>query len=70
MLIPESKWFTPNYDEATLALKTVYSKDYKEYVEKAKRQSYICRNEFSLEKMGEKLIEILDNNVKIEKDDE
>jgi 23S rRNA U2552 (ribose-2'-O)-methylase RlmE/FtsJ len=51
-------------------LKTVYSKDYKEYVEKAKRQSYICRNEFSLEKMGEKLIEILNNNVKIEKDDE
>ena len=68
MLIAESKWFTPNYDEATLALKTVYT-DYKEYVEKAKRQSYICRNEFSLEKMGEKLIEILDNNVKIEKND-
>ena len=68
MLIAESKWFTPNYDEATLALKTVYT-DYKEYVEKAKRQSYICRNEFSLEKMGEKLIEILDNNVKIRKND-
>jgi glycosyltransferase involved in cell wall biosynthesis len=68
MLIAESKWFTPNYDEATLALKTVYT-DYKEYVEKAKRQSYICRNEFSLEKMGEKLIEILDNNVKIKEDD-
>ena len=66
MLIAESKWFTPDYDEATLALKTVYT-DYKEYVEKAKRQSYICRNEFSLEKMREKLIEILDNNVKIKK---
>lgn len=68
MLIAESKWFTPNYDEASLALKTIYT-DYDEYVEKAKRQSYICRTEFSLEKMGEKLVEILDANVKLEEND-
>ena len=68
MLIAESKWFTPNYDEASLALKAIYT-DYDEYVEKAKRQSYICRTEFSLEKMGEKLVEILDANVKLEEND-
>ena len=61
MLIAESKWFTPDYNQASLALKAVYA-DYDEYVEKAKRQSYICRNDFSLEKMGEKLVEILDAN--------
>ena len=63
MLIAEGKWFTPNYDEASLALRTVYT-DYDEYAEKAKRQSYICRTEFSLDKMEEKLIEILDKNIK------
>jgi len=62
MLIAESKWFTPSYDEASLALKAVYT-DYDEYLEKAKRQSYICRTEFSLEKMGVKLVEILDKNI-------
>jgi len=61
MLIAESKWFTPDYNQASLALKVVYA-DYDEFVEKAKRQSYICRNDFSLEKMGEKLVEILDAN--------
>jgi len=61
MLIAESKWFTPDYNQASLALKAVYA-DYDEFVEKAKRQSYICRNDFSLEKMGKKLIEILDAN--------
>jgi glycosyltransferase involved in cell wall biosynthesis len=61
MLIAESKWFTPDYNQASLALKAVYA-DYDEFVEKAKRQSYICRNDFSLEKMGEKLVEILEAN--------
>ncbi len=61
MLVAESKWFTPNYGEASLALKTVYT-DYDEYVEKAKRQSYICRTNFSLEKMEEKLVELLETN--------
>ena len=65
MLIAEGKWFTPNYDEASLALRTVYT-DYDEYAEKAKRQSYVCRTEFSLDKMEEKLIEILDKNIKPE----
>ena len=40
MLIAESKWFTPSYDEASLGLKAIYT-DYDEYLEKAKRQSYI-----------------------------
>lgn len=62
MLIAESKWFTPNYDQASLALKAIYT-DYDEYVEKAKRQAYSCRTEFSLEKMKEKLIGILDANI-------
>jgi glycosyltransferase involved in cell wall biosynthesis len=68
MLVAESKWFTPNYDEASLALKTIYT-DYDEYVERAKRQAYACRTQFSLEKMGEKLIEILEANIKTEEND-
>lgn len=68
MLVAESKWFTPSYDEASLALKAIYT-DYDEYVEKAKRQSYICRTEFNLDKMGEKLVAIIDKNVVIVPDE-
>ena len=62
MILPESGWFTVDYNKAADILKDVF-KNYKNYVDKAKKQSYISRNEFSLEKMGEKLISILDTKV-------
>jgi len=59
MLIPESGWFTIDYKIASSVLSDVYS-NYKKFVDGAKRQSYISRTEFTLEKMGEKLLSILD----------
>ena len=62
MLIPESGWFTINYDTASKALEEVY-KNYKKYIDGAKKQAYRSRTEFSLEKMGEKLLNMLDAKV-------
>jgi len=62
MLIPESQWFTVDYKKAAEVLEDVF-KNPKKYIEGAKRQSYRSRTEFSLEKMGEKLIELIDNKI-------
>ena len=62
MLLAESAWFTVNYERASKVLVDVY-KNYNKYVDNAKKQSYRSRTEFSLEKMGEKLLSILDSKV-------
>jgi glycosyltransferase involved in cell wall biosynthesis len=62
MLIPESSWFTVNYDKASETLEDVY-KNYKKYVDGAKRQAYRSRTEFSLEKMSDKLVSIMDKEI-------
>jgi glycosyltransferase involved in cell wall biosynthesis len=62
MLLPESGWFTIDYKKAAETLEDIY-KNYKNYLDKAKKQSYISRTEFSLDKMSEKLISILDEKV-------
>jgi glycosyltransferase involved in cell wall biosynthesis len=62
MLIAESAWFTVNYERASKVLVDVY-KNYNKYVDNAKKQSYRSRTEFSLDKMGEKLLSILDSKV-------
>jgi len=62
MLIADSSWFTVDYKAASETLKDIY-KDYKKYLDGAKRQAYRSRTEFSLEKMGEKLNAILDERV-------
>ena len=54
MLLAESSWFTVDYKTAAETLKDVY-KNYKDYLDGAKRQAYRSRTEFSLEKMAEKL---------------
>jgi glycosyltransferase involved in cell wall biosynthesis len=64
MLIPESSWFTVDYKAAADKLKDVY-KNYKKYTDGAKRQAYRSRTEFSLDKMSEKLINILDTKVPV-----
>ena len=64
MLIPESKWFTVDYKAAADKLKDVY-KNYKKYTDGAKKQAYRSRTEFSLDKMSEKLINILDTKVPV-----
>jgi glycosyltransferase involved in cell wall biosynthesis len=62
MLIPESSWFTVNYDKASETLEDVY-KNYKKYVDGAKRQAYRSRTEFSLERMSDKLVSIMDEKI-------
>jgi len=62
MLIPESGWFTVNYNKASETLEDVY-KNYKKYVDGAKKQAYRSRTEFSLEKMSDKLISIMDEKI-------
>jgi glycosyltransferase involved in cell wall biosynthesis len=62
MLIAESGWFTVDYKKAADTLEDVY-KNYKKYTDGAKRQSYRSRTEFSLEKMGENLLAILETKV-------
>ena len=62
MLIAESGWFNIDYNAATKALEEVY-KNHKKWSEGAKKQAYRSRTEFSLDKMGEKLLSIIDNKV-------
>jgi hypothetical protein len=53
-LIPESQWFSPYYNEVGNALKDVFE-NYKNYTEGAKRQAYKSKNEFSWDKMKDKV---------------
>jgi glycosyltransferase involved in cell wall biosynthesis len=62
MLIPESGWFTVDYVKASKVLEDVYKK-YDKFVDGAKRQSYRSRTQFSLDKMSELLLSILDQKV-------
>jgi glycosyltransferase involved in cell wall biosynthesis len=62
MILSESAWFTVDYKKAAETLEDVY-KNYKKYTDRAKKQAYRSRTEFSLGKMGENLISILDNKV-------
>jgi glycosyltransferase involved in cell wall biosynthesis len=59
MLLPESGWFTVDYKKASDTLEEVY-KNYKKYNDGAKRQAYRSRTEFSLEKMSEELLALLE----------
>ena len=62
MLLPESSWFTVDYKEASRILKDV-NQNYKKYIDGAKKQSYVSRTEFNLDKMGEKLIYLIDDRI-------
>jgi len=62
MLLAESGWFTVNYKVAAETLEDVY-KNYKKYLDGAKRQAYRSRTEFNLDKMAEKLNAIIEEKV-------
>jgi hypothetical protein len=62
MLLPESGWFTVDYEKASAVLTDVY-KNYKKYIDGAKKQAYRSRTEFSLDKMAEKLNSIIDTKI-------
>ena len=54
MLLKEADWFSVDMGQVGAYLKHVFE-NYKEYKERSKRQGYQSRNNFSFEKMKEKL---------------
>jgi len=58
MLIADSQWFAPNDGQAGYALKEVFE-NYKKFIPLAKKQANISKNKFSLDKMTERLSQIL-----------
>ncbi len=61
-LIPDSMWFSPDHSNIGFYLKDVFE-NYKNYTDKAKRQAFKSKNEFSWDKMKEKLSNILNTNI-------
>lgn len=62
MLIDGSQWFSADYSYVTKLLKE-YFENYKKYKDNGPRLGYYCRNNFNLDKMQEKLDDILTSNV-------
>ena len=61
-LLPDSKWFSPDHGQVGFYLKDVFE-NYKNYTDKAKRQAFKSKNEFSWGKMFEQVNELLDKYV-------
>ena len=61
LILKEAKWFNADVTFASLLLKD-YVNNYKQYETKGKRLGYYCKENFSYEKMTEKLIKIMDDN--------
>ena len=57
-LIPDSRWFSPDPAQVGFYLKDVFE-NYKKYTDKAKRQSFKSKSEFSWDKMVDKTNELL-----------
>ena len=62
LIMPESQWFSPDHGQIGHYLKDVH-KNYKKYLDGAKRQAYKSKTEFSWDKMKEKLDEIFSQNI-------
>ena len=58
MLLKESQWFTPDTGQVGFYLKDMFE-NYKNYIDGGKRQAYHSKQNFSFEKMTEKLAEYL-----------
>jgi glycosyltransferase involved in cell wall biosynthesis len=58
MLLADAEWFSADYSQVGHYLKDIFE-NYKNYVDKGKRQGYHSRTNFSFDKMKEKLDEIL-----------
>ena len=62
VLIAESQWFTVDYGYAMSLMKNIFE-NYKNYERDAKAQGTLIRKEFNLDKMYEKLINLLTERV-------
>jgi glycosyltransferase involved in cell wall biosynthesis len=56
-LLPDSRWFSPDPAQVGFYLKDVFE-NYKKYTDKAKRQAFKSKNEFSWGKMADKTNEL------------
>ena len=62
IIIKESGWFSPHPAEIGHYLVDVH-KNYKKYLEKSKRQGYHSRNNFSFDKMKERVGDLFNINI-------
>lgn len=62
MILREADWFTPNDSDVSRAYKLTF-KHYKECIKKAKKQRRRTLDNFTFDKMVDKLNEILDKNI-------
>jgi hypothetical protein len=58
MLLKEAKWFTPDHGQVGYQLKNIFE-NYKDYIDGGKRQGYYAKQNFTFEKMTEKMAEYL-----------
>ena len=65
VLMKEAKWFNVDEGTAVKAMKDVH-KNYKNYIKNSRKSRQYIKDNFSYEKMKEKLSEILETNVKVE----
>ena len=61
-LLKGSKWFTVNYQYASALLKDV-TENYKNYLTKAKQQMKYTNSTFTLDKMADRFVEIVDRGL-------
>jgi len=61
-LLAESQWFSPDHGQIGHFLRDVFE-NYKNYTEKAKRQAYYSKTNFSWKKMQEKIDSILNQSI-------
>ena len=61
-LLSDSQWFSPDHGHVGFYLKDIFE-NYKNYTEKAKRQAFYSKTNFSWDKMKEKLDDILVKNI-------
>ena len=61
LILKESKWFSPDITFTGLLMKD-YINNYTQYQTKGKRLGFYCKENFSYEKMTEKLLKIMEDN--------
>jgi glycosyltransferase involved in cell wall biosynthesis len=62
IILAESQWFSPDLGHIGHYLKDVFE-NYKDYKEKANRQTFYAKSNFSWEKMKEKMDELFEKNI-------
>lgn len=65
MILADSQWFYPDLKQAEFCMKDLFTK-YDKYLEKAKRQAYKSKTEFSLDRMRDALAPYLEEVPKVE----